>query len=281
MCTDDVAKPILVVCVADLHINDTCGLSPLVYHREKLAEHRPGKAVRALWRAWGEFWQLMAVKKQETNAELIVFWVGDLADINVHSQTQLISFNQADILRAMVDVAQPALEVADLNFVIRGTAAHTGGNGLLEELFADDIGAVRCEEEDSASWWIAKVKLGGVRFDISHHPPTGSMRPWTLNQAAARGGAIVASRYAKEGLWAETPNVAVWGHRHAHAQGKEMGVHGFILPSFKLVGQYGHRLGAGAHVEQVGGLWFLCQNGGYDWDWELWRPRRGKIWTAA
>lgn len=281
MPADDVAKPILAVFTGDWHTNDTCGLCPPVYHREKLAEHRPGKAVRALWRAWQEFWQLMADKKQETGAELLAFCVGDLADINVHSQTQLISFNQADILRAMVDVTQPMLEVADRIFVIRGTASHTGGNGLLEELFAQDIGAEPCPDEDSMSWWVMRGMLGGVRVETSHHSPTYSMRPWTLNQAAARAAAIVSARYQKEGLARETPDVCVWAHRHAAAQGQEMGVHGFFLPSWKLVGQYGHRLGAGAHIEKVGGLWLLCQGGEYAWGWERWSPRRPTIWQSG
>lgn len=271
--------PVLVVATADWHCNDIVGLCPPVFKREKLAKHRPGPAIRAIWRAWTQFWEIIAAKKAATGATVYAFCAGDLCDFNKHSGAQLISMRGSDVLAAMVDVATPMLDVADHIFVIRGTAAHTGGTGGMEEVFADDIGAVYCKEEDSASWWCARVELGGVRFDVAHHPPTGSMRPWTLNQAAARAGAIVATRYAKEKLWTQTPDVAIWGHYHKHAQGEELGVHGFVLPSWKLLGEYGHRLGLGAHVEQVGGLWFLCENGKYDWDWELWRPKRGKIWV--
>ena len=278
MSMPNTTKPVLAVFVSDFHTNDLCGLCPPVYHREKLSEHRPGKAVKALWQAWCEFWTLMATKKQETGAELVAFCVGDLADINVHSQIQLISFNKADILRAMVDVAQPMLEVADCIFVIRGTAAHTGGNGLLEELFAQDIGAEPCPDEDSASWWIVRAELGGVRIDVSHHPPTSSRVPWTLNQAAARAAAVAAARYQKEGLSREIPQVCVWGHTHVSAQGMELGTHGIFLPPWKLVGAFGHRLGAGAHVERIGGLWLLCQDGHYTWDFERWQLRRPTIW---
>lgn len=270
----------LVVVTGDWHVNDIVGLCPPVFKREKRASHRPGPAVRALWRAWRDFWTFIAEKKAETGAAVFAIANGDLGDINKHDSTQLISMRKSDIVDAMIAIAQPMADVADKVFIVRGTAAHTGGCGELEELLARDITtAVHCDDEGSASWWVLRAEWGGVRFDITHHPPTSSRRPWTRNAAVARAAAIVAGRYLKEGLAREMPRYAIFSHAHYSAQGEEMGVRGRFVPPFKLVGAFGHRLGSGAHVERVGGWWALCEDGKVIAEsFERWGMKRPTIW---
>lgn len=270
----------LVVITGDWHVNDTVGLCPPVYKREKQSNHRSGPAVRALWRAWIEFWDFIAVKKADTGATVYAIANGDLGDINRHDKSQLISQRTSDISRAMIDVAKPMVDVADKVFIIRGTAAHTGGCGELEEALAlDTTNAVHCPDEGSASWWVLRSEFGGVRFDITHHSPTASRRPWTRNAAAARAAAIVAGRYMKEDIAREVPKYAIFSHVHYHASGEEMGVKGRFIPPLKLVGAFGHRLGSGAHVEKVGGWWALCDAGRViEEDFELWGMKRPTIW---
>lgn len=264
----------------DWHVNDTVGLCPPVYKREKESNHRPGPAVRALWRAWLEFWTIIAEKKAATGATVYAVANGDLGDINTHDKVQLISANETEIIDAMIDVARPMTEVADKVFIIRGTAAHTGGCGKLEEALAKDItNAVHCPDEKSASWWVLRSEWAGVRFDITHHSPTASRRPWTRNAAAARVAAIVAGRYMKEGLAREVPDYAIFSHVHYHGQGGEMGCQGRFMPPWKLVGGFGHRLGSGAHIEKVGGWWALCDSGKViEENFELWGMKRPTIW---
>lgn len=273
----------LVVVTGDWHVNDTVGLCPPIYHREKQANYRPGPAVRALWRAWTEFWSLIAEKKKETGATVYAIANGDLGDMNRHDTVQLISPRRMDVKRAMIDVAKPMVDVADKVFVIRGTAAHTGGCGELEEFLAQDItSAVHCPDEKSASWWVLRAMFGGVRFDITHHPPTASRRPWTRNAAVGRAAAIVAGRYLKEGLERERPDYAIFSHAHYHGAGAEMGTEARFIPPFKMVGAFGHRLGSGAHVEKVGGWWALCEAGKViAEDFELWGMARPKIWKES
>lgn len=278
-------KRALVVVTGDWHVNDTVGLCPPVFKREKESNHRPGRAVRALWRAWIEFWEIIAAKKEATGATVYAVANGDLGDINKHDKTQLISGSEMEILDAMIDVAQPMTQVADHVFIVRGTAAHSGGCGKLEELLArDTLNAVKCEDEKTASWWVLRAMFGGVRFDVTHHSPTASRRPWTRNAAAGRVGAIVAGRYVRNGLAREIPRFAVYSHVHYHGYGSEMGVEGRFIPPWKLVGGFGHRLGSAAHVEKVGGWWVLCEEGrvieqgSSPGGFELWQMRRPKIW---
>ena len=232
----------------------------------------------ALWEAWEGFWEIIGAKKKEQRATTYAICDGDLCDFNRYSQAQLISQRREDVLMALHDVAEPILKVADHIFVIRGTASHTEGTGGVEDIFAAEIGAERTED-GSASWWVLRAELGGVRFDATHHPPTYSRRPWTRTSSAERAAAILAANYLKEDKAADVPKVALWAHVHFSAEGHGLGVHGFFLPPFKLVGEFGHRLGTGAHIEKVGGLWLLCHEGRVlDWDWELWAPKEIPIW---
>lgn len=277
-------KSILAVFVSDWHVGSLLGLCPSIFHRELGSTHRPGKAVRTLWRSWLQFWNIIAAKKQELNAVVYAFAVGDLGDVNKYSSTQLISTNKKDVLAAMIDAALPMAEVADHVFIIRGTESHTGGNGELEELLARDLtNSVHCEEADSASWWVVKARLGGVLFEVTHHPPTSSYRPWTLDQAVSRAASIVAARYFDSDAVKEMPDVCVWAHAHTRgAQGKGMGgVWGFFLPPWQLRTSFSYRLGAGVNPQRFGGLWLAAQNGKViDWDWERWATRKARIWIA-
>lgn len=272
----------LVVVTADWHVNDTTGLCPPVFKREKGAEYRPGKAQRALWRAWVDFWDFIKEKRDSYSKPPTVYAIcnGDLGDINRHSQVELISTYKPDILRAMVDVAQPMLDIADRVFVIRGTAAHTGGNGELDEIFADDIGAVRDEENICASWWYLRSKFDGVRFDFAHHPATSGRRPWTRQAATARQSRIVRDQYHDRGE--KPPDVSIFSHIHYYDDsGRASKPKVFFTPPWKWVGAYGYRLGAATHVEPVGGLWFMCEDGEYTWDVVQYKPSRRKIWTES
>ena len=274
-------KPALVVCVSDPHTNSIAGLNPDPFRREQGSEWRPGKGGRAKLRAWQEFWQLMADKKAEHDANCYVLAVGDLGDVNRKTAHELISRHEPDVLLAMADIGEPMTQVADTIFILRGTSVHNAGNGKLEELYARDIDAEPDTQNGTASWWVVKAEFGGVVFEATHHPPSSSRMPWTQNIGASRAASIVASRYQKAGRARDIPNVCVWAHVHFRAEGKEMGVHGFYLPPWQTAGEYGHRLGAGASPNEVGGLWFLCQDGKYTWDWETWVPERKQTWHNA
>jgi len=272
----------LLAFVADTHTNSISGLNPPSLHRELGGKHYAGKVGRTLWRHWLEFWRVIEAKRVEHNATVYAFAVGDLGDINKHSSVQLITSNEIDILDAMAEVAEPMAAVADRVFIIRGTEAHTGGNGKLEELLARDLDNAVRRCEDVASWWIVDAKIAGLRVMATHHPPTGSGVPWTLDPAAARAANYIFSRYADADLLREKPDVCVWAHLHSrgaegHGQGDTWGI---FLPSWQLPTSFAHRIGAAAGPCRVGGLWMLVKDGKVlEWDWLRWRMRSNKPWT--
>jgi len=277
---DDTA---LVVGVADWHTNSMTGLNPLSLRRELESRHVAGKVGRELWRRWLEFWRIIEAQKAEHGATVYAFANGDLGDINKHSSVQLITNNEVDILDAMAEVAEPMAAVADYVFIVRGTEAHTGGNGRLEEWLARDLDNAVRYSESVASWWVANAKIAGLRFMVTHHPPTSSRVPWTLDPAAARAANYIFARYAADDLLREKPDICMWAHAHTRgAQGKGMGnTWGIFLPPWQLTTSFGHRIGAGIGPRNIGGLWMLVKDSEVlDWDWERWRMRSDKPWTA-
>jgi hypothetical protein len=221
---------------------------------------------------------MMWHKKRQYGAACVSIGNGDLGDKNSHSAGELITTLPADVIQAMIDVSEPVHDVADVKLIVRGTTSHNGGNGMLEEMYAKIIRATPNPETGNASWYVLEADFGGVPFEVTHHPPTATMLPNKINQAAARGAERVALRHIREGR--KPPRVAVWGHRHISGWGEEMGTLGVFVPSWQYTGgEFGYRIGLGSHIEPIGGAWFLCRGGELlDWDLELFEPRRGKRW---
>ena len=273
----------LLVFYGDTHTNSTVGLNPISLRRELGSKHVAGRVGREVWRKWLQFWRIIEAKKAEHNATCYVFANGDLGDINKHSSIQLVTTSETEVLDAMAEVTEPAAAVADHMFIIRGTESHTGGNGKLEEWLARDLdNAVHCNEE-VASWWVASAHIAGLKVMVTHHPPTSSRVPWTLDPAASRAVNYIFARYAADNLLREKPDVCVWSHAHTRgAQGRGMGGGwGFFLPPWQLPTSFGHRIGAGIGPVKIGGLWMLVKGGEVlAWDWERWRMKEDKPWSA-
>jgi len=273
--------PVLAVFTADWHTNSIVGLNPPQYQREHGSAWTPGKVGRAKWRAWLEFWEMMAEKKAKHGATCCAFVAGDVGDKNLKTAVELISTYDPDIIRAMQDVGEPMIAVADKVFVYRGTATHSGGNGELEELYARSIGAEPDERRGYVSWFAGRHELGGVVFEVTHRPPTRGTLPYTEDPAVARAALIVATRYMKQRQARCVPDVCVWAHVHYKGEGHGLGVHGFFLPPWQTTTAYGYGLGVGDLPVEIGGLWFLCQDGRYGWDWETWTPEKLETWRPT
>jgi hypothetical protein len=252
----------LVVFHADHHVNDVVGLCPPEFGLD-VGTYQPSAAQRWLWRAWLRFWEKIAIMKREYAARVLSVFVGDVGDINAHSSNELVTINDEWIVNAMVDVAKPALDVADKTIVIRGTAAHSGGAGKLEELFAQRVWAEPCRRRDgseTASWYVWRGAVDGVDVLATHHPASGSRLPDKLDDACNRSCAFVAKSIERSG--GRAPDWCVWGHVHKRALGTYLAgrVRGVFLPPWKLVGNYGYRLGT-VIPEAVGGFWLLVEDG--------------------
>lgn len=188
----------IVVLCADLHINDTVGLCPPEYKRANRDVHLPSVGQRFLWKAWLDVWATVKARKAQTGASVYTVWAGDIGDLNRHSNAELISTVKKNVQDAMTQAAQPALDVSDYNFVVRGTTAHVGELAELEEQFAADIGAERCTAVGSHTWPVLPLQVGGVSIEVSHRPPCSTRQPQARNLSVARAAGLQAIRAMKQ-----------------------------------------------------------------------------------
>lgn len=251
----------LVAIVGDIHANSTTAVCPPRVPLDDGGEYVASKAQRWIWRQWKTFWQTVAERRAEIDGPLVVILNGEVADNNSHMTTQLVTRNPADILRVAVATLQPMLELDPVIYVTRGTEAHSGASGAMDEMVANDIGA-QAADDDMFSFWRLRVKIDGVRLDVAHHPPGGGgRRPWTRQNFANALAAMAFYDSCEAGI--DPPHLYVRGHVHRPVDSYDSSpVRALILPSWQLTTAYGHRIGG--DVLPVGGALVVCDRGQYE-----------------
>ena len=240
----------ILAVTADWHVNDTKALCPPIMRKED-GEYHASKLQLAIWGAWCEYWELVEAWKKRLGAPVIGVAVGDLADDNKHSKAQLVSPLKNDICRGLQDVIKPIEHVPDRWVIIRGTEAHTGPCGEFEEWLANDLtNAVHDEWSGTASWWVWRAEIAGVKLFATHHPPTATRIPGKRGQAVSRMCERLADEYDGR---QDRPDLAFWAHVHWSAPGWDRGIYGWTVPPLKGLGQFGHRIGVN-RPSDVGGL---------------------------
>ena len=266
-----------VVLVADTHTNSLMGLAPPKVQRDDGSPVGVSKVRRWLSHTWERSWaDVHEYIKDSEHKTLIIN--GDAAELDAKGRTtRIISRNPATILRMCIDLWEPVVSEFDDLFVIRGTEAHTGNAGWVEEALADDLGAIKDTDTDMSSWWHLRGMFGGVKFDVAHHAPMGSL-PWTYATAPARYAAQVMWEYEIE--WGEkAPDVVVRAHNHRFAEsGRTYPARVFSLPCWQFPTAFVHRLGKANARPHIGSLAFLCENKKYQWEDFRYQPRRSKAW---
>lgn len=262
----------IVVFAGDFHCGSSLGLQPPVVRLDdgQILQHSRFQAF--VWGRWSAFWQEVATEKARRGWRVIFFANGELCDDNWHRTPQMSSRNLADLVKLATQAFVPARRVADEIVVLRGTEAHSGGAGALDELMAERL-AARPDGEGNWSRYGFYGEVEGVYLDVRHHPGHNAMRPWTHGGHVNRLAADMMYQY-----WgcADPPRLAVRGHIHTTADSSDnFPVRAVILPSWKLSGRdaWGQRFG-GAGILPVGGAWATFENGDYElhkriWTWSI------------
>ena len=144
--------------------------------------------------------------------------------------------------------------------MLRGTEAHSGPSGAMDETLARELGAEAATADGPASWWQLRLEVEGVRLDVAHHPPGGGgRRPWTAANFAATLAAMAFYETAARGE--KPPHLYVRGHVHRPGDSYDAHpVRALVLPSWQLTTSYGYRIGGGALP--VGGAYVVCSGKG-------------------
>ena len=265
----------IIAHAGDQHVNSSVGLMPPKVTKDDGQVVLYSKVQKWLWSNWLDYWSKTAILKKENDAKVIGVINGDWGDINSHSGFQLVEPNNKDVvLDMMVAAIQPMREVCDDIIVCRGTEAHTGGVGWLENRAAKEIGAVPNAHEGTNSWYIWRGEIDGVRVTSSHHPGTNSMRPWTAGNEACRRAAM--DLYAYYGSdW--RPDITLWGHYHHFADSVNTHpIRAIYNRCWQVKTAYEYRFGFASQEDVIGALWVFCEDGKYrvqDVSYALPRPK--------
>ena len=270
----------IVAFPADTHANSYTGLNHPEFVNDAGFGISLSKTSRWQWRSWCETWDEIHNLKKELGAKLVTVVMGDALDNNVHSNVQLLTTNDADIVRNAGMVFDRPRDMSDTFVVVRGTEAHAGGACGLEEILADDLDAYADEAMDTKSWWVFNRSIGGVKINAKHHPKTKGFLPHTCNSAASRESAYTALEFTQSGE--AVPDVAVRAHVHYPADSGVVAQYKprtFYCRAWQLTTSFGFRVGAGRYAMPVGTLVLVIRDGMVARVWDLYRdaPQRA-IW---
>jgi hypothetical protein len=256
----------IVPVVSDLHGMSTVGLMPPSWRTDDGQTVLQSQVQAWLWGKWTGYWGIIAAEKERTGYPVVAVVNGETVDKNWHPTVQQLTEFEPTLIDAAVDILAPAMAVADYFLFTRGTEAHVGLGGALDELVARRIAEhkgihVIRNREGAYSWLWFWGKFGGVSMDIAHHPGHGYMREWTAGGDANRLAASILMRYAK--LELPCPKITWRGHNHKPTDSADnYPTRAVITPSWQLATHFGHRIGGG--FLPVGGAYTVCRHGSYD-----------------
>lgn len=247
----------LLALTGDLHIGSTVALCPKAVDLDDGGQYRASKMQGWIYERWTDYWNLAREWQDQYDAEIVTILNGELMDDLRHPSTQIWSRNKNDLGRAAIEALDVCRELSDRIYVTRGSEAHSGLSGALDESMARAIGATSDENGQYARWHF-RGEIGGLKLDVAHHPGTGHGRPWTRGADANRVAAIIKDEYTEIGM--PLPDLVVRGHNHKPSDSYDNHcLRAVILPSWQLTNAFGYRLGGG--WLPIGGMLALVENG--------------------
>lgn len=233
---------IILAAFGDMHTNSRVALMPPSVRLDDGDTVKASPLQRFIWRHWLFYWsRVQAIKERWPGVPVWGVCLGELADDNYHKTSQLVTMNPADQLKIALEVMDRPRAMLDELVVLRGTEAHVGLSGHMDETIARELGALQHGDNSSTHHWIAD--FGGWTLDAAHHPGTGHARPWTRGGDANRLAAMVKDDYIENDML--PPRLVLRGHNHKPSDSADNHMtRAVILPSWQLTNAYGYRLGS-------------------------------------
>lgn len=250
-----------LIIINDTHINSTVSVCADEVMLDDGGSYMPSKTQRWLNNSLKDFTNFI----YESPNDKVFVLLGDIVDLNKHSKYQMISENRAVILQNAYDTLKSVIR-DNKTYIVRGTEAHVGESGELEEMFGNMIGSEIMDGSYAA--WNLLLNIEGVTFDLAHHGTIGRT-PWTKPNRLNSMAAAMIVDYTVHG---ETlPNVVVRAHNHTFADTHDnFPVRVVSAPAWQMSTSFAHRIGAG--LPDIGGLVFRCNSGKYKMHKKLYRP---------
>lgn len=229
--------PTSIILVADTHIGHRVGLAPPSVTVGDGWQAKPPMYSRKVWKYFVEC--CGEAKEFTKGTKRLLFLVGDTIDCDIKRRSnQYITNSKSEVLEVAVDALAPLYEWVDNVIVLRGTDAHTGKDGELEEMFAADLDhAIPDKITGNASWQYFAMSVDGYRLDAAHHTTMGG-RAWTFANAANFLAADTMMEYTLRSD--KPPQMVVRAHVHRAADSFDnYDTRAVILPCWKLLDTYG------------------------------------------
>lgn len=233
-----------IILTGDHHVNSTVGLCPPGFELDDGGTYQLNKTQRWMWAYWKECWE--EADKFITEAGISIpikrrTWIvnGDALDFDHKGRSsQYVTNNKATVQRMAITALEPGLVKVDRVYFIRGTDAHTGRDGEMEEQLAQDID-ITVKNGEVASWYHLQGVMCGMRIDVAHHCSMGSM-VWNEKNAANKVAVDAIMQYVLADQ--KYPHLVIRSHVHRHADSYDnYPLRSIILPAWQSMTAYGNR----------------------------------------
>lgn len=247
--------------ISDAHTNSVIGLCRPYIELDDGGGYKASPFQLSLWSAWLDFVEKVEKFRQMYSAPVITVANGDTYDGDHHNTSQIITRNPATMHRIAQETLKDIVDMSDQVFVVRGTEAHVGQSGHLEEEFANDVEAVRNPKTDNASWWNLLLNVDGVKLDIAHHGNMGRLAH-TEKMAAIKLATQTIMYNADNDV--PLPDLVIRSHNHRFADSYDNHiVRGIFTRCWQGKTGYINRLNASA-IPDIGSMIVFIENGEYE-----------------
>lgn len=234
------------IVISDTHCGSRLGLLPPEGTKpDQSGNVSPSRLQTVVWLWWEEMWEdwVPTATKGEPYGIILN---GDGVEGVPHGSTAGISANDSDQFKIAVRIIKPLVAKCDGRFKwVRGTEAHVGKSGSIEEMCAEAVGAIP-NRDDQFSRFELWQKVGGGLVHLLHHVGTTSS---SAHEASAVNAEMTAE-YVEAARWGDRPpDVIVRSHRHRCIEVRIPNAHGFatatVTPGWQLKTPFSYKIAGG------------------------------------
>jgi len=250
--------------VSDLHI----GSKFAIMHPRNAADHVPNVVQRWLFQVWErEFLpDLERILKKHKPDYVHLSELGDLGetDYKGRNREELWTLKTDDIRQNHADLIAPLHKLVDAVTFVRGTKAHVGEDGGIDEQIARDCtiavgtGERLSDGREIMAGWYSEFTLCGVHFDVAHHGRNANK--WIQISGLLSLGKEITLKRIEHGE--RIPDVICRGHYHKGLHTPlDMKPYVVTLPSWQLPNVFSYRIDPTVETPHVGGHVIIVEDG--------------------
>lgn len=260
-------KKILVI--SDTHINSTVALCKPSVYLDDGQEIKITKAQRWFWDNWLDLLDRVDRLKPDyliVNGDALE---GDSKDRSY----QVFTRNPATIVRIASETLELLVSKVPAVYFVKGTVAHGGKSGNLEELLAKDFDN-SVKSGNNYSHWSLNLIADGVRITVAHHTNMGGL-PWTRGNAAPALAARVMFQYTQDKE--QPPDIVFRGHVHRWGDSYDAyRTRAIVTPCWSLATEHTQKI-APDTLPECGAVFISCDAGKYEIEKIKYIPK-GRVW---